>query len=240
MLNPQSPVPLYRQLADLLESRIGSGHYSTGNRIPSEHELAATFGIGRPTARQATERLVRKGLLERRRGAGTFVRPAAEPVDLFSLAGTTAAFQQRGITVETGLLATVARRSVDRPPDNPFAGGQAYVVSRVTRVGGHPVLVEDTFLHPEIFSGLERLDLENQSLAETVRTRYFLEPTGGRQMFRIARPTGAMAAALKIPPAEPVLEVKRFLDFPAAAEAIFAVLLCRTDRFVFSQTIGSP
>ena len=61
MLNHQSPLPLYRQLADLLAAKMRSGEYRPGDRIPSEHDLADTYGIGRPTARQAVDVLVRKG-----------------------------------------------------------------------------------------------------------------------------------------------------------------------------------
>ena len=69
MLNSSSPVPLYQQLADRLRSAIAEEHYALGGRIPSEHALAERYGVGRPTVRQATELLVRQGVLERRRGA---------------------------------------------------------------------------------------------------------------------------------------------------------------------------
>ena len=74
MLNPKSPVPLYHQLADILLERIRSGIYTTGQMIPSETGLAQQYGIGRPTVRQAMETLVQKGVIQRRRGAGTFVK----------------------------------------------------------------------------------------------------------------------------------------------------------------------
>ena len=88
MLNPDSPMPLYRQLADLLAEGIRRGAYPAGSRLPAETRLAADHRLGRPTVRQALDVLVRAGLVERRRGAGTFVRPPREEVDLFSLAGT--------------------------------------------------------------------------------------------------------------------------------------------------------
>lgn len=95
-LNPDSPLPLYHQLADLLLSRIRGGDYQTGSRIPSENQLATAFGIGRPTARQAIDVLVRKGYLSRRRGSGTYVCEPRQEVDLFSLDGTSASFQKKG------------------------------------------------------------------------------------------------------------------------------------------------
>ena len=62
-LNPGSPLPLYRQLADWLLARMRSGEYPPGSRIPSEPALARRFGIGRPTVRQATDLLVRRRCL---------------------------------------------------------------------------------------------------------------------------------------------------------------------------------
>ena len=55
MLNTQSPIPLYRQLADVLSAEIESGVHEVDNPIPSEHALADRFAIGRPTVRQATD-----------------------------------------------------------------------------------------------------------------------------------------------------------------------------------------
>ena len=44
-----------------------------GQRIPNEFELAARFGVGRSTIREAVKGLVSRGILEVRRGSGTYV-----------------------------------------------------------------------------------------------------------------------------------------------------------------------
>ncbi len=52
------------------------GRYKAGDRIPPEAELVGTLGVSRTTVRAGLARLVERGLLERRRGSGTFlVRP---------------------------------------------------------------------------------------------------------------------------------------------------------------------
>ncbi len=239
MLNPQSPLPLYHQLADRLTAMIRAGEYEGGARIPSEHQLAAAYGIGRPTVRQAIDVLVRRRMLVRRRGAGTFVRPdQPHEVDLFSLAGTTSAFQRRGLDVSARVLKPMARRKVPAGPDNPFAGGRAYTYSRLSRVEDMPVLIEDLYLHAALFEGIDGAPLEGRSVASVVAERYYLQPTGGKQNFRIGRLEGTRAAQLDLKPDQPVLVVNRWLHFPGVENAIYADLYCRTDRFVFSQTIG--
>lgn len=239
MLNPQSPVPLYYQLADILLAKIRSGEYPPGERIPSEHQLAAAYGIGRPTARQATDLLVRKRILMRRRGSGTFVRQATKEVNLFSLAGTTAAFHQEGISVTTTLLEG-PRLGIAPAGDeaNPFAGKPAYFISRLRTVAKCPVLIEDIYLDSTTFRDIDRMDLRHQSLSRIVEEHYFLRPTGGKQQFRIDYVQGQHAAALEVAAATPILLVNRTINFSDKENAVYAAMYCRTDQFVFSQTIG--
>jgi GntR family transcriptional regulator len=240
ILNPRSPLPLYHQLAELLAARIRAGDYPPGTRIPSEHQLAGVFAIGRPTARQAIDVLVRKGLVTRRRGSGTYVREPRQEVDLFSLDGTSAAFNRKGLAVTSRIIAPLVLKTIGDDGDNPFAGCEAYFLERLTCVEAAPVLIESLFLHPGLFAGLADLDLEGRSLSAIAEERYFLRPNGGRQSFQIAYLDAGRARHLQVTPETPVLAVRRCLHFPQAQNGVFAELYCRTDHFVFSQNIGGP
>jgi GntR family transcriptional regulator len=240
LLNPRSPLPLYHQLAELLTGRIRAGDYPPGARIPSEHQLASAFAIGRPTARQAIDVLVRRGLVVRRRGSGTYVRPPRREVDLFSLDGTSASFHRQGLAVESRIITPLALKTVGTAAGNPFAGGEAYFLERLTCVEALPVLIETLFLHPGLFAGLADLDLEGRSLSTIAEERYFLRPNGGRQSFQIAYLDARRARHLQVTPETPVLAVTRRLHFPQAPNGVFSELYCRTDQFVFSQNIGGP
>ena len=70
--------PLYRQLSDELRHAISSGALRAGDRLDSERELASKHALSLNTVRQALQLLQEAGLVERRHGAGTFVR---EPGD---------------------------------------------------------------------------------------------------------------------------------------------------------------
>jgi GntR family transcriptional regulator len=238
MLNTQSPIPLYRQLADLLTARIREGEYVPGSRIPSEHQLAATFSIGRPTARHAIDLLVRKGLLDRRRGAGTFVCEAQQEVDLFSLDGTSASFRKGGLSIETRIITPIHRLSRYDDPGNPFTGRSAFFLSRLIQVDNTPVLIENLYLDTTLFAGIEKLDLEDRSLSAIAEEQFYLRPTGGKQSFDIGYPDSRCGRYLNISSQTPVLVVKRFLHFPQMANGVFCRLWCRTDQFVFTQNIG--
>jgi GntR family transcriptional regulator len=238
MLNSQSPKPLYRQLADVLLSRVRSGEYPPGKRIPSENRLAADYGIGRPTVRQAIDLLVRKHVLTRRRGSGTFVREEQKEVDLFSLAGTISSFHKKGISVSTRILQKTRLKTIGNDGENPFSGQKAYLLSRLSCVEEEPVLIEDIYLHPELFAGIDEINLSGQSLSRVVDEHYYMRPIGGKQNFRIGYLNEKRARDLGVSPTTPILVVKRFLHFTQARDAIYSELYCRTDQFVFSQTIG--
>lgn len=238
MLNPSSPLPLYHQLAEILLAKIRSGEFPPGSRLPSEPSLAAMYSIGRPTVRQAIDVLVRRRFLTRRRGSGTYVRPAPEEVDLLSLAGTTSAFQKKGISVVSRILEKRRWTAVPADAENPFSGRPAFFVSRLSLVEDVPVLLEEIFMEPELFPGLDEMDLTGRSLSRVVAERYHMRPEGGKQNFRIVTVDGERASRLQVSSHTPVLLVKRFLNLAGVQNAIYSELYCRTDQFVFSQTIG--
>jgi GntR family transcriptional regulator len=248
-LNTRSPIPLYHQLADWLLAGIRAGEFAAGSRIPSEPELARTFGIGRPTVRQATELLIRRRRLERRRGSGTFVVEPPEQVDLFSLTGTMASFRRGGIDVRTRLLKRPRIVRVGADSENPFAHRDAYHLVRLSRVrrepalpdpGWDPVLLEEIYLDPAHFAGLESVSLAGRSLSQLIDEQFHLRPESANQNFRIYRPDPERAKHLGLGPNDVALLVKRFLHFPRAHNAIYAELYCRTDQLVFSQTLSGP
>jgi DNA-binding GntR family transcriptional regulator len=82
-----SPVPLYFQVAQVLEQAIEAGELAPGERLDNEIALAESLGLSRPTMRRAIQYLVDRGLLVRKRGVGTQVvhRAVRRPIELTSL-----------------------------------------------------------------------------------------------------------------------------------------------------------
>jgi GntR family transcriptional regulator len=64
----------YLAVADALRTRIGSGEWAVGDRLPSRAQLAHDYDVSRNVTQRAVERLIVEGLLEGRAGSGTFVR----------------------------------------------------------------------------------------------------------------------------------------------------------------------
>ncbi len=64
---------LHRRILDDIESRIMSGEWPPGHRIPFEHELTERYGCSRMTVNKALTQLAKAGLIERKRKSGSFV-----------------------------------------------------------------------------------------------------------------------------------------------------------------------
>lgn len=67
--------PLHISISKKLRHQIESGVYTSGDRLPSEHQLMETYSVSRITARQAVANLVSQGLAIAYRGKGVFVTP---------------------------------------------------------------------------------------------------------------------------------------------------------------------
>ena len=239
-LNTQSPIPLYQQLAAQLRADIESGDLLVDDKIPSENELAQHHGIGRPTVRQATDLLVREGVLQRRRGSGTYVLPPGKRIDLFSLAGTSVALGQSHLSSRVDIVRPVSLHDAGEVGPDVMDSRSLYRFDRLTRIEDEPVLLEQFYLDAERFAGFERIDLQGASLARIVRETYFLEPTSADQTFTITTGIGEIARQLQVDDQHPILHVSRSLHFGQFAHAIHCDLFCLTDRFQFSQTITTP
>jgi GntR family transcriptional regulator len=71
----RSRQPLFLQAAGQLRLKIESGEWGVGCQLPALDALQAEFGLSRATIREALDLLEKEGMILRRRGRGTFVRP---------------------------------------------------------------------------------------------------------------------------------------------------------------------
>lgn len=240
MLHSDSGIPLYRQLAEELAERIYSGKIGVGERIPSEPVLANTYRIGRPTVRQATDCLVRRGLLERRRGAGTFVLSPRDQVDWFHLAGTRAAFDKAGLSLEMSIVeAPVLVRKLGFEA-GPLASRAGYVFVRLGRVEQAPVLLERVTVSQEAFPAFDRQLLGEESLPRLIERHYHRRPTGGQQILRVVKLDAVESNALAVEEGHAAMLVERTLDFPEAPGTLFVRSCILTERVALSQTMTDP
>jgi GntR family transcriptional regulator len=104
MVGHSSHVPLYIQIGDDLRARISDGRLRSGDKLPSEKELAESFDVARMTARKGLDALVAEGIVFRQPGKGTFVADPRISHEISTTASFSAVMQQLGLEHETRVL----------------------------------------------------------------------------------------------------------------------------------------
>ncbi|AOM84199.1 GntR family transcriptional regulator [Salisediminibacterium beveridgei] len=80
MFQPDDTKPIYRQLAEWLETEILNGHFRDGDKVYSQYQLADMYTINPATAAKGLSILADEGILYKKRGLGMFVVGGAEDV----------------------------------------------------------------------------------------------------------------------------------------------------------------
>ncbi len=104
---------LGEQVVALLRDEIVSGRWPVGDRIPPEQQLMASLEVARSTLREALGALQYSGLIEIRRGDGTFVRAASELPGALARSPARLADIQEARTVLEPVLAAMAAERAD-------------------------------------------------------------------------------------------------------------------------------
>lgn len=213
-LNRASPEPLYRQLAGQLETAIRDGVLAPGDRIESETALIARYGVSRITLRQAVDDLVRKHLLVRKQGKGTFVTAPPVRHDLSRRHGLLASLFAQADDASARLL----RYGLVNPPADVAQsmqlkpGEPALAVDRLYMIGGKPVVLAFGWL-AKAAAGIPR------AKAELVATEDMLREAGlavatSHVTLRAQAAGEAISKLLRVSPRTPLLLLERTTTGP--------------------------
>ena len=236
-LERSSPLALYQQMAVRLENDIGRGRLRPSQKLPSEIELMAQYGVSRVTVRQAVDLLVRRGLAVRRQGKGTFISGPTLTHDLHELRGIYETLQATGLSLRTKLIDF----SAQVPPERvrKLLGGRKRLMhlKRLYYVGNRPLGLLLCWLPP----GAERFsfaDAERNTIYGLLRemnldvNRADLK-IGGRAAGRLARMLGCAAAA-------PLLELERISYGTDDTPCEITEFYVRSDGYNFTLSLRGP
>ena len=199
-----SPVPFYFQLAELLEQEIVSGRWPAGARLPSEPDMCRHFELSRTTVRQALARLEQRGLINRLKGQGTFVR-SAQP-GLWLLQSSEGFFQDevdrhgrkvtsRILRAERGILPDWACNALELPGRSEGA-----TLERLRCVDGLVALYVVNHLPAHVADAALAVDNPNESLYRRLGERAGVEPHGGRRTLEAITADERLAGLLELSP----------------------------------------
>ena len=209
VLSRSSPEPLYRQLAGHLESQIRGGRLQPGDRLESEGLLTHRFQVSRITLRQAVSELVRKQLLVRKQGKGTFVTAPAVRHDLRHSHGLLGSL----FSQSPGASARLLRYELQVPPTDIAASlglglhERTLRLDRLYLIDGRPVALAQVWLVAEVAT-LARATAKLMSTEDMMRQVGIV--VAASEVTMRAEAAGAVVGrALKISARAPVLVLRR-------------------------------
>lgn len=239
-LDRGGPTPIYRELADKMESAIRSGELPPGARLDEEVSLSVQLGLSRPTVRRAIQELVGKGMLVRRRGVGTQVVPPPAVTRRFELSSLWDDLARTGKHPTTEvLLHDVAPASEQTASELGLpAGAPVLHLRRVRRADNVPIALLENFL-PERFAEIEVEELAERGLYESLARRGVTIQVGHQSLS--AEAAGEQdARLLDRALGAPLISVRR-TAFDMAGRAVeTGKHLYRPDLYTFEATLVRP
>ncbi|MEO5940081.1 MAG: GntR family transcriptional regulator, partial [Candidatus Limnocylindrales bacterium] len=229
-------MPLYRRIEADIRDRIRSGDLAPGARTETELELMERHGVSRATVRQALGELVAEGLLEIRRGTGTFVTTPRFEHTIGGFYSFSREIERHGLTPATTVLGLSVAAA-----DEEVAGAlglaprtRVVALRRLRLAGEEPLVVETSYLPAARFPGLERVDFSAVRLYDILTSAYGCRPVRARETFEPILLSQDEADLLGQAAGGPALRVERIAYDQDDAPIEFCQSTVRGDRYRYA------
>ncbi|HUZ17478.1 MAG TPA: GntR family transcriptional regulator [Spirochaetia bacterium] len=194
--------PLYQQLSQILRQSITRGNHLNGAKFLTEREIAVKYGVSRATANKVLSSMVSEGLLEFRKGVGTFVKYGSGGQAKSGLVSFTENVRSAGKVPSTDILDFSVKKARNIPPDAMRAlalglSDQVYYLRRVRRADGIPMILEIRYLVASFCPNLQKEQLAG-SLFSLLQEEYHLNVIGSDEKIQAVNVTGEEAAVLQV------------------------------------------
>jgi len=243
LVDKNSLLPLYHQVEASIRKDIANKIYLPGQSIPTEIELQEKFNVSRETVRKAVNNLVFAGLVEKRKGVGTFVTHPKIVHRVGHVYGSYEEISARGMIPGT----TFIEKKEIMPPEpmrQEMALNKEATVIKVKRLrlaNEEPVAILSSYLPTDLVPDLARVKFKSNSLYHTLERIYHLTLSEGDEIIEAGSISGKDADWLQIKKGSPILVVKRltYLDNSRVIEKLTA--LYRSDKFKYQVKLkGRP
>jgi GntR family transcriptional regulator len=223
-------LPAYQRIQGAVRKRIDAGQLRPGDAVTSERDLARIHQVSLMTARHALASLEREGIVERRRGIGTFV--ATPKIQFNKLRSYTEQMASRSLTAGSKVLfakvldnehEAAARLSL--PPTS-----SVLKLERLRHTAGEPFALETCYFSASEFPGLQDAPLGRESLFGILERNYNVELGYADEEIDATAADPRIADLLAVPRRDPVLRIRQVI-YSTKGKAIMYVLgLYRSDR----------
>jgi GntR family transcriptional regulator len=211
IIDPGSAVPLYAQLETHLAQMIGNATYPPGRRLPNETELTEKFAVSRTTVRQTIQNLINRGLVEIRRGKGTFVASPRITQELTELTGFVEDMEALGRNPSARVLdiSTVPATGVVARELELATGTPVVRIQRVRLADDRPLSFDETYLPAHIGKKIIQNDLAKEPIFALLEQKYNLPLVEAEYRLQAISANKQVAKVLKIKFGSPIFAIER-------------------------------
>src|SRR3984893_2007443 len=194
------PTPLYAVLETQIAAGIAGGEFPVGSQLPTEDRLVQRFAVSRTTVRKAIQNLSNRGLIEIRRGTGTFVTQPRITQDLTELTGFVEDMDALGHAATARLIdRTVVAADADVAQHLALAVGTRVIrIRRVRLANGVGMSLDETYLPLEIGEKIVTHDLEAEPIFALLEQRYNIPLVEAEYKLKAVSADADVAAALGV------------------------------------------
>lgn len=235
-LDGTSFVPFYEQIVDQVRSLVKEGSLREGQIFCSEGEIARLLGISKMPVRQAFQKLRSEGLLVIARGKRPVISSGRVPWNFQQLRGFGEEMRRRGLAPSAKLLAADLQ-----DPEVEVAqalklgpGERIYRLRRLRFVNAKPVAIVTSHLPARLFSGIDRQDLEQQSLYHIMEHTYKRKLHWAEEIIGAVTAQEEDAAVLMTVAGAPLLMIKETTYDTQQVPIEYSISLLRGDRYTAS------
>lgn len=145
-----SDLPLYLQIRNKIMSRIQSGEFKSGDRLPTENELRQQYNVSMATVRHALAGLEEKRIIRRQPRIGTIVNPQSSRPELIKLQGFNQMMISKGLKPDVKVLRLEVEKTPQRVKDL-FCDqniSNSWHVVRLLMANEESIGLQDLYIHP--------------------------------------------------------------------------------------------
>jgi GntR family transcriptional regulator len=228
--NHRDGTPVYKRIQNAIRTQIESEELRPGDAVASERELAKVHKVSLMTARHALAGLEREGVVERRRGAGTFV--AAPKIHFNKLMSYTEHMSSRGLTPRSRVLvAKIIEHEPEVAARLGLPGTSAVVkIERLRLTAEEPFALETCYLPASEFSPLVNAPLGRTSLFATLEHDYGVELAYADEEVDATAAEAHIAELLGVPRGASLLRIRQVIYSAKGKATIYVVGLYRSER----------
>jgi GntR family transcriptional regulator len=227
---PHRGTPAYKRIQNAIRTKIDSAQLKPGDSVASERELAKVHKVSLMTARHALAGLEREGVVERRRGAGTFV--ASPKIHFNKLMSYTEHMSSRGLTPQSRVLvAKIVEHEPEVAARLGLPGTSAVVkIERLRLTAEDPFALETCYLPANEFSAVVGAPLGRTSLFATLEHDYGIELAYADEEIDATTAEGHVAELLGVPRGASLLRIRQVIYSTKGNATIYGVGLYRSER----------